>query len=336
MLLLLFAALGGVADAQTVEKLLLLRTNEATGEQEALAVRPIIDPITGGIILQPGYGDVSGDGDLLGGGSSNADSNLPARNDTRRFAAVDDTARAVGFHAGAIFRSLVRMLAALGIFALSLLLAVLACAYLTRVLLLLGVKFNYIIGAVMAVTAVLVVAGAWIALQELGVDPNELVIGLGLASIAAVKVVGTPFTEISNGFFVKINPSYDIGQEITFLSGRYRGIIHSKELTEIVIDLSSPLIASNPELAAVERGEPVAMSVAAVAANQVQLQAGRSSKIAVIVNTDYLRVSYSKFLDEERVWHDHHTVYVPRPLLDHRSMGVDMGELRRRGELKTT
>jgi len=285
--------------------------------------RELIDPVTGSIIIEPigaGY-EYGGNGQV----HAIVDDQQQQHIDNRRFGTLDDAARAIGEHSTRLFAELLTILEALGIVLLFILLTVLASAYVSKVLLLLGVASNYVVGAVFLVDGLILVAGVFLAMSVLGIEPGEIFIGLGLASVALVKIVGDPATEAFKGFFVKTDSAYDVGQEITILSGRYRGIVHSKRLTEMVLDISSPLIGKP-----VEGGTPAAAAatLAGVAEAHEQIVIDpltRTERKLTVTNNDYLHVSYSQLLAEERVFHFHHTTYTPRVLSTHRASLARMG-----------
>jgi len=282
-----------------------------------------IDPLTGNLVLDPiGYQNTGnglggsnsngGGSNSNGGGGSNSNGAQQVRVDKRRFAALDDAAAMVGEKAGVMFNKLLNILTALGAFLFVLLLAVLAAVYIDKVLKLFGVSENYVYGAIFIVDLFILVGGLFFALEILHIDPGEIFIGMGLLSYAAVGVVGKTATEIFQGFSVKIDSSYDVGQEISVLSNRYRGIVHSRKLTEIVFDLQSPLLPEGQRTPAVVR-QPV-----------MPVTPGAPVMIEEVEEFRYLRMSYSQFFGEERIFHKYHRQYVPAPLRKRGNMGIHL------------
>jgi hypothetical protein len=285
------------------------------GEHPFNGVGEAIDPISGNLVLEPinngGYEFIGGSSN---GGGSSSNSNEHHHVDNRRYSTIDDAAAAVGTHAAVLFSKLLRILAAMGVFLFVLLLAVLASVYVDRVLTLLGVRANYVFGTVFVVDAFIVFGGLFFALEILNIDPGEIFIGMGLLSYALIGVVGKTATEVFSGFVVKIDPAYDVGQEISVLSNRYRGIIHSKLLTEIVIELAHPALS--------DQSAPTIKSVRPTGTNA----AGGAQAIMIeeVEEVQHMRVSYSQFLAEERIFHKYHKTYVPAKLRGRSSMGVHL------------
>lgn len=295
---------------------------ELQAYHETQKLAEAIDPLTGNIVLQPvnAVYQYVGGGDSGGGGGSNsneAQTPAPTPVDHRKYAVLDDTAAAVGSMVVELFHALLRILEAIGTILFTLLLAVLATVYVHRVLTLLGVRANYIIGAILLLDLLVLAGGLFLALLILNIDPGEIFIGMGLLSYSLVGPLSKTATEVVQGFSVKIDPRYDVGQEISVLSNRYRGIVHSKLLTEIVFDLQSPLMpeGSQPRpIVTPPRTAPAASSGAHVV------------MIEEIEEFRFLSMSYSQFLAEERIFHKYHRTYVPSPMRRRANMGVHLDD----------
>jgi hypothetical protein len=293
-------------------------------QMSAFNIEEVFDPITGEAAIEPinpigGYRYV--------GGESNGDQGTNTnekKEDHRRYPMIDDAAHALAENVTTFFQQLILLLEAAGVFGMFLLMSVLASVYTARVLTFLGASINMIAGVLFFVVLIFVGLGLWISLEILGIDPGEIFIGLGLLSYAAVGIVGKAGTEIFQGFLLKIDSAYNIGQEISILSNRYRGIVHSKLLTEIVFDLRSPLL---PNGGYATKEEEQAAEQSALRAARSSMTSGEVVLVAELVEVKHLRVSYSQFFAEERIFHKYHKTYVPKVVesAPRGRWGVDLG-----------
>jgi len=138
-----------------------------------------------------------------------------------------------------------------GIFAFFALLAFLGAYFIGRAGRVVRVPPNYLSLARYAWKLALLLLGAYVALETVGIDIVGVFFGLGIIGFAITTALNGTLANLGAGFAIRADADLLPGHEISIAGAR--GIVREQRLSTVVLDTTSPLIGTGGALSDAER-----------------------------------------------------------------------------------